>query len=295
MPDKPVEPAMAATAGWTSVRVRPGHDQDGSGNSAARSACLGALFASGAQGVHEDGASLVTHFPPGTNLERVYLALTEADENVLIETSPVPEIDWSTEWKSRIVAQELGALTVTPPWLADAYEPARRIVIDPGMAFGTGDHATTRGVIRLMPRVLRRGDVVADLGAGSAILAIAAAKLGASCVYAIELDHDSIDNANENVQRNGVADIVHVFEGDATAFLPLIAPVRLVLANIISSVLIEMLPVIGLCLADDGDAILSGILAEERDALVSVLRDHGWKVVAEDAEDIWWSAVVRRD
>ncbi|MEO7359068.1 MAG: 50S ribosomal protein L11 methyltransferase [Gemmatimonadaceae bacterium] len=307
MPDQPVDPTISPTTssstssstspttGWTSVRVRPGNDQDGSRNSAARSACLGALFASGAQGVHEDGASLVTHFPPGTDFERVHLALTEADESVLIETSPVPDIDWSTEWKARIVAQELGALTVTPPWLADDYEPSRRIVIDPGMAFGTGDHATTRGVIRLMPQIFRQGDIVADLGAGSAILSIAAAKLGASRVYAIELDHDSIDNANENVERNDVADIVHVFEGDASAFLPLVAPVRVVLANIISSVLIEMLPVIGMCLADDGDAILSGILRDERDALVRVLRDHGWKIIAEDAEDIWWSAIVRRD
>lgn len=295
MPDNQASAQSSSTAGWTSVRVRPAKNEDGSISDAARSACLGALFASGAQGVHEDGASLVTHFPPGTDFERVHLALTEADEDVVIESSPVPDIDWSTEWKSRIVAQQLGELTVTPPWLADSYDAAKSIVIDPGMAFGTGDHATTRGVIRLMPRVLRKGDVVADLGAGSAILAIAAAKLGASRVFAIELDHDSIENANENVVRNGVADIVHVFEGDATAFLPLIAPVRVVLANIISSVLIELLPVIGMCLAEDGDAILSGILREERDGLVNVLRDHGWEVIAEDAEDIWWSAIVRRD
>ncbi|MEO7360446.1 MAG: 50S ribosomal protein L11 methyltransferase [Gemmatimonadaceae bacterium] len=286
-------PENSATVGWTSVRVRPGGDH--SENNAARAACLGALFASGAQGVHEDGMSLVTHFPPGTDLERVHLALTEADEEVVIETSPVPDIDWSVQWKARIVAHELGALTVAPPWLADQYDAARCIVIDPGMAFGTGDHATTRGVIRLMPQVIRAGDVVADLGAGSAVLAIAAAKLGASRVYAIELEHDSIADANENVKRNSVSEIVHVFEGDATAFLPLIAPVRLVLANIISSVLVELLPVIGLCLAEDGDAILSGILRDERDAMISVLRDHGWMIVAEDAEDIWWSAIVRRD
>ena len=285
-------PENSATAGWTSVRVRPGGDF--SENSAARSACLGALFASGAQGVHEDGTSLVTHFPPGTDLQRVHLSLTEADHSVVIETSPVPDIDWSVQWKSRIVAHQLGALTVAPPWLADQFEAARCIVIDPGMAFGTGDHATTRGVIRLMPQVIRAGDVVADLGAGSAVLAIAAAKLGASRVYAIELEHDSIENAIENAERNGVADIVHVFEGDATAFLPLIAPVRLVLANIISSVLVELLPIIGLCLAEDGDAILSGILRDERDAMIGVLRDHGWMIVAEDAEDIWWSAIIRR-
>jgi ribosomal protein L11 methyltransferase len=279
-------------AGWTSVRVRPGHsDVDAT---MARSACLSALFASGAQGVHEDGGSLVTHFPPGFDLEAVHRALTEANSDVLIETAPVPEIDWSEEWKARIVAHNLGPLTVSPPWLAHNFDAAQCIVIDPGMAFGTGDHATTRGVIRLLPQVLRKGDVVADLGAGSAILAIAAAKLGAARVYAVELDHDSIANAEENVVRNGVADVVHVFEGDASAFLPLIAPVRVVLANIISSVLIELLPIIGLCLAEDGAAILSGILRDERDQIVNALRDHGWEVVKEDAEDIWWSAIVRR-
>lgn len=280
------------TAGWTSVRVRPGDSGDSA--AMARSACLSALFASGAQGVHEDGGSLVTHFPPGFDLVAVHRALTEADNEVTIETAPVPEIDWSVEWKSRIVAHSLGPLTVSPPWLAHNYDAARCIVIDPGMAFGTGDHATTRGVIRLLPHVLRTGHVVADLGAGSAILAIAAAKLGASRVYAIELDHDSIANAEENVARNNVGDVVHVFEGDATAFLPLVAPVDIVLANIISSVLIELLPVVGLCLADDGAAILSGVLREERDVMASALNDHGWRIMDEDAEDIWWSAIVRR-
>lgn len=279
------------TAGWTSLRVRPGSEPD---SAAARSACLSALFASGAQGVHEDGGSLVTHFPPGFDLATVHTALTEADEHVVIESSAVPEIDWSVEWKSRITAHSLGSLTVTPPWLAHNYAAASSIVIDPGMAFGTGDHATTRGVIRLLPQVLRGAEVVADLGAGSAILAIAAAKLGAARVYAIELDHDSIANAEENVERNGVGNVVHVFEGDATAFLPLIAPVQVVLANIISSVLVELLPVIAMCLTEDGSAILSGILQEERDFMMSTLRDHGWQIVDEDAEDIWWSVIVRR-
>ncbi|MEP6779172.1 MAG: 50S ribosomal protein L11 methyltransferase, partial [Gemmatimonadaceae bacterium] len=224
------------SSNWTSVRVRPG--------ATGSIACMAALFAVGAQGVHEDGASLVTHFPPNHDLEGVHSALTAVDNEVVIETSIVPDIDWSEAWKSRIVAHQLGPLTVAPPWLAHEHDAANCIVIDPGMAFGTGDHATTRGVIRLMPNVLKRGDVVADLGAGSAILAIAAAKLGASRVYAIELDSDSIANAEENTHRNHVANSVHIFEGDAASLLPLVAPVRLVLANIISSVLIELMPLI---------------------------------------------------
>ncbi len=273
---------------WISVRVQPG------AKAGAREACLAALFEVGAQGVHEDGRALVTHFPPSTDLTAVHRALTEADEQVVIETAPVPPIDWSEAWKSRITSHQLGALTVTPPWLADGMDPATTIVIDPGMAFGTGEHPTTRGVVRLLPSRLRGGDVVADLGAGSAILSIAAAKLGAARVYAIELDADAIPDAEENVRRNGVADRVHVFEADAGALLPLVAPVQLVLANIISSVLIELLPLIASSLTERGSAILSGILLEERDTMREVLDAHGWSILEEDAEDIWWSVSIVR-
>ena len=274
---------------WTSVRVRPTM-----GNESARLACLAALFEVGAQGVHEDGESLVTHFAPLTDLGRVHAVISEADENAIVETAPVPDIDWSEAWKARIVAHELGRLTVTPPWLAAEMDPARTIIIDPGMAFGKGDHATTRGVVRLLPGVMRDGDIVADLGAGSAVLAIAAAKLGASRVYAIELDGDAIRDAEENVVRNGVADRVHVFEGDAAVFLPMIGPVRVVLANIISSVLVDLLPIVASHLSADGAVIISGILREERSQMMNVLSLTGWRVIDEDAEDIWWSASIAR-
>ena len=273
---------------WISVRVQPDRVEG------AREACLAALFAVGAQGVHEDGASLVTHFPPGTDLEAVHRAVTEADEQVVIETSPVPDVDWTEAWKTRITSHQLGSLTVTPPWLADGLDPATTIVIEPGMAFGTGEHPTTRGVVRLLPGQLRAGGTVADLGAGSAVLSIAAAKLGASRVYAIELDGDAIPDAEENVTRNGVSDRVHVFEADAGALLPLVAPVDVVLANIISSVLIELMPVIGAALREGGRAILSGILREERDTMLEVLAAHGWTVLEEDAEDIWWSVSIAK-
>jgi ribosomal protein L11 methyltransferase len=212
----------------------------------------------------------------------------------VVETAPVPDIDWTEAWKSRITAHALGTLTVAPPWLAAGLDPATSIIIEPGMAFGTGEHATTRGVVRLLPRQLAPGAIVADLGAGSAVLSIAAAKLGAARVYAVELDGDAIPDAEQNVVRNSVADRVHVFEADAGALLPLVAPVDLVLANIISSVLIELLPVIGSSLRADGTAILSGILAEERETMLAVLAAHGWRVLEEDAEDIWWSVSIAR-
>jgi ribosomal protein L11 methyltransferase len=162
------------------------------------------------------------------------------------------------------------------------------------MAFGTGEHATTRGVARLMQQLDPIPETVADLGAGSAVLAICAAKLGATRVAAVELDPDAIGNAEENVERNGVTGVVHVIQGDAAVMLPLIAPVGLVLANIISSVLLELLPVIRESLMVDGRAILSGILEEERAMMIDAITRERMTIESEDLEEGWWSVLIAR-
>jgi ribosomal protein L11 methyltransferase len=215
-----------------------------------------------------------------------------ASPGARVELEPLPNVDWSEEWKRGLRVQRLGALSVAPPWLAEGLDARHTIVIDPGMAFGTGEHATTRGVIRLLQHAVSPGDRVADLGAGSAVLSIAAAKLGAAHVAAIEIDPDAIGNAEENIARNGVGDRVVVIEGDATMLLPLVAPMNVVTANILSSVLIELLPTIAGALANGGRAILSGILIDERDMMVRAFVDGGWRIVAEDHEENWWSAII---
>jgi len=275
----------APDAPWIAVRVRGATDGG---------AVAAALFAAGSQGLQEERDALLTHFPPGTDAELLRAAVRAADASAVVEIGEVPPTDWTEAWKTRVGAHDLGALVITPPWLAERFDPARAIVIDPGMAFGTGEHPTTRGVVRLMQRVVRPGQRVADLGAGSAVLAIAAAKLGASRVAAIEMDEEAIANAEENVAANGVADRVTVVHGDAGQLLPLVAPVDVVLANIISSVLVELLPAIGGALSADGRAVLSGILREERETMLAVLEASGWRVTEEDHEEIWWSASVAR-
>jgi ribosomal protein L11 methyltransferase len=270
---------------WLAIRVRPGNDSG---------AAMTALFEMGSMGVHEAGAELVTHFDDTADAEAITAAVLAADPGAEVTATVIPAVDWAEEWKKGVRAHELGALAIVPPWLAEGRDPARTVVIEPEMAFGTGEHETTRGVVRLLPSMIRAGDQVADLGAGSAVLAIAAAKLGASRVTAIELDHDAIANAQENVERNDVGAIVTVVEGDAGLLLPLVAPVRVVLANIISSVLREMLPTIAESLTSDGEAVLSGILVEERSAMLTYLADTGWVLVAEDQEGMWWSARIAR-
>ncbi len=268
---------------WLAVRVRPGE---------ARPQAMAALFEAGSEGVHEAGDELVTHFPGGTDGEAVRRAVLAADPGAAVTLTVIPAVDWAEEWKKGVRAHDLGALSIVPPWLAEGRDPAQTIIIEPQMAFGTGEHETTRGVVRLLPDVIRAGDRVADLGCGSAVLSIAAIKLGAAHVVGIEIDHDSIENAHENLVRNMVADRVIIFEGDANIFLPLVAPVRVILANIISSVLLQMLPMIASSLTPDGEAVLSGMLLEERAMMLGALNDAGWDVVAEDAEGLWWSARV---
>jgi ribosomal protein L11 methyltransferase len=270
---------------WLSLRVVPAREPE---------AALAALFAAGAQGVHEDGAALLTHFPPETDVEAVAKAVREADPGASVMVGRAADTDWSEAWKNHLYVQTVGDLRIAPPWLAVDLDPATTIVVDPGMAFGTGDHPTTRSVVRLMQRIVVRGAKVADLGAGSAVLAIAAAKLGARTVTAVELDPDAIGNATDNVERNGVASVVHVIEGDALLLLPLVAPVDLILANIVSSVHLDLLPEMARALTPSGRAVLSGILVEEREMMNDRLTGTGWAVVDEDIEDIWWSATISR-
>ena len=268
---------------WTEIRVW----------TTRRPEVVEALFAIGAQGVEEKDAEVVTHI---RHLDRAAAieALKAADPAAEVELKVTPDVDWSSEWRARLTAHRVGRLVVTPPWLAEEFTADERIVIDPAMAFGTGDHETTRGVLKLMQDVIREGDLVADLGAGSAVLAIAAAKLGARKAIAIELDPDAIGNAEENVERNGVADRCSILLGDAGALLPLVSPVRVVLANILANAVIELLPAIAKALTNDGQAIVSGILVAEHADVERAAVAAGFRVTDSIADGLWWSATLAR-
>jgi len=267
---------------WIALRITPESNRDG---------VIAALFASGSQGVQEDGATVLTHFPADASFAEIRAAVMDADPRAEISFSEAPDTDYS-QWRASVSAHVVGDLVIAPPWLAAGHDPRRTIIVDPAMAFGTGEHPTTRGAMRLMHGVIRPGDVVADLGAGSAVLSIAAVRLGAARVAAVEIDPDSIGNAEENVRANSVGDCVEVIEGDAVTLLPLLAPVRVVIANIVSSVIVPLLPTIKAALSPDGQAIISGILTDERAEMLKTLEAGGWKVQREDTEDAWWNALI---
>lgn len=263
------------------VRVKPRSNHE---------AVLAALFEAGSQGVHEDGDTLLTNLPADGDVELLRERVAAADPGAEVDVATVTPPDFS-EWRGTVGAHTVGRITIAPPWVKVDFAE-HLVLIEPAMAFGTGEHATTRLCLSLLQRVIRPGDTVADLGSGSAVLSIAAAKLGARRVAAIEIDPDATSNAEENVARNGVEGTVHLLEGNATILLPLVAPVRVVIANILSSVILDMLPVIGKALAPDGEAILSGIMLEEREMMLASLTEAGWRVTAEESEGEWWSAVA---
>ncbi len=270
---------------WTAIRVS-GASGEG------RNDIVAALIGAGAGAVQEDGETLVSTLPEGCDLAAVRRAVARVSQATLA-CNELGEVDWDRAWTTQVGIQRVGTLVISPPWLADAtHDAGSTVIIDPAMAFGTGEHPTTRGVLRLMQGVIRPGDAVADLGAGSAVLAIAAIKLGASRAFAIEVDPDAIGNAEENVARNGVGSRVAVLEGDAAVLLPLVAPVRVILANIISSAVLLLLPAMRAALSYDGRAILSGMLAEERASILSLLAAAGWTIESEDTEGDWWSASI---
>jgi ribosomal protein L11 methyltransferase len=270
--------------GWTAIHVRSVSD---------RAAVIQALFVCGAEGVQELDTEVVTHMR-SPNVAALTQAVAAADAGAEVVSQPAPDVDWTVEWRKHLKARRVGNLVITPPWFSDDYSAEERIVIEPGMAFGTGDHETTRGVLRLLPQVLRRGDVVADLGSGSGVLAIAAARLGARHVYGIENDPDATGNAAMNVELNGASDSVTMMEGDAFVMLPLVAPVQLVLANIVTPVLTELLPLMAGAMGHDGRAILSGVLIEEAPRMQAAISEGGWNVTAVEQEGLWWSGAICR-
>jgi ribosomal protein L11 methyltransferase len=258
------------------------------------------LLACGGSAIEEQANAWITYMPADSDREAIRAqvnALVSADAKIAFEE--VPEQDWLALWRAGLEPRRVGErIIVSPTWSdVDARDSDIVIRIDPQMAFGTGEHASTRGVLRLMQKVVRHGQHVLDVGSGSAILAIAAVALGATHVVAAESDEDAMENAQENVARNGVADRVTLLNALVDgAFLGAYGGGAFdgVVANVLSGVLRPLLPAFHTALAAGGWAILSGILIEEADTMRAAAHDSAFTIEAEDVEEQWWSVLLRR-
>ena len=205
--------------------------------------------------------------------------------------------DWARKWKDGLAPRRVtDRLVVKPTWTEWEAEPGQVVLdVDPQMAFGTGEHATTRGCLRLLDSVVRDGDRVLDVGSGSAILAIAAVRLGAADAVAVEYDADANLNARENVEQNGVEGRVRIVEAMATpAWLREAGTFDLLLANILSGVIRPLLPAFRASLGGrpEGRLIVSGILRTEHADVVRNAEAAGFRVERVDEEEEWWSALL---
>ena len=252
--------------------------------------------------VHRDGAAAA-------------LRRLEIHPSLTLTSLDVPDEDWARRSQANLRAIAVGRITVAPPWdvpdaasrhsypgsriadcVTDHQGPGSRIpdpvtgqiviVIDPSMGFGTGHHQTTRLCLSLLQSIEITGRRLIDVGTGSGVLAIAAAKLGARSVTAMDNDSDALHNARENVERNAV--IVEIVQADLAAFTA--APADIVVANLTAAVLRHHASTLRRLVAPHGVLIISGFSPEE---LADVTAPFDAREVRTAAEAEWAAAMLR--
>jgi ribosomal protein L11 methyltransferase len=229
-------------------------------------------------------------------LEKALWALGHLRQVGPLQVRTLHEADWADAWKDYFFVHRVGERTViVPSWRESDYSPRPDDVVlqlDPGMAFGTGLHPTTRLCLRAVEELVQPAQRVLDVGAGSGILAIAAARLGAGYVEAVEIEPVAARVCRENVRRNGVDPTVTVREGTLSGVPN--EPFDVVLANITIRTLLELHPFLRGSLRPGGTAVLSGVLGERAGELLENLEANGWHHVRTDQEQDWVALLMSR-
>ena len=210
-----------------------------------------------------------------------------------ISISGVNEEDWANSWKAYYKPIEIGEkMVIVPAWEKyDAPEGKLVVRMDPGMAFGTGSHETTRLVIGLLEKYITEGQRVLDVGCGSGILAICASKLGAKECKAYDIDPVAVKVARENIKDSGlenvtcdVSDLLRGVDKDGGAY-------DVICANIVADIIIRMTPDVGQFMNDKSVILASGIITERAHDVISCFENNGFRVI-EKAEENGWCALV---
>ena len=234
--------------------------------------------------------TLISYFPTDDligarvqDLREFLTNLTQAGidvEPAKVSLKSIEADNWTEQWKSAFPPQRIGKhLVIAPTWDDIVPQPSEVFIrLDPGMAFGTGQHATTQLALELLEIAIVDTDVVADIGTGSGILSIAAAKLGAKRVDAVDLDETTIPIAQSNIQLNKVDSVIRLYQGDGPNALER-QKYPLIVANILTKVLLPMIPRCPKFLEPGGRLILSGILATETQQIEAQLGANGFQML----------------
>ncbi|MFT5365750.1 MAG: ribosomal protein L11 methyltransferase [Candidatus Latescibacterota bacterium] len=259
------------------------------------------LFELGCAGLQEDvvdqGVCLIAYFEDHDTQTAVYQACENLSSDLGcvsdIHLECVPDEDWTTSWRSYFKpVYATPRIVICPPWAPEPVpENGFIILIDPKMAFGTGHHETTRLALMGLETCVSGGERVLDVGTGSGILSIAAMKLGASSVFAVDTDPPAVENTEENLLLNDISGRVVVREGslsDAEGVFDL------VVANIISSILVPLLPGISERTKKGGRVVLGGILDREQMPFRQAILDAGFEIDTMLEEGEWICAVGQK-
>ena len=220
---------------------------------------------------------------------------------LLMTMENLEDADWENNWKQYYKPMEIGRrLLVVPEWEKNTVDCGGRVplILDPGLAFGTGSHATTQLCLQALEKTVRPGDRVLDLGCGSGILSIAALKLGAESAQAVDIDEKCLNVAYENAALNGIGrDRYTVRVGDVLSDEALRAELGggydIVVANIVADVILGLAPMVRQFLKPDGQFLCSGIIDDRAVEVADGLRRCGWAILETREESGWFAYSCR--
>ena len=210
-----------------------------------------------------------------------------------VEINTIEETDWNQEWKKHFKPFPVGKnFLIKPSWEEIDEDTERKIIeIDPGMAFGTGTHATTLMCLEALENYLKEDDLVYDIGTGSGILAIAAGKLGANSI-GIDIDEDSVRTAKDNVKLNKCVDSVKIIKGNLLN--KAMDKADIIISNIIADAIINMSGSLNKFLKDSGIFIASGILENKKEEVIQALKANKFEILETSVMDEWLCIVARK-
>ena len=219
----------------------------------------------------------------------------ELSIDATITVSGVNEEDWANSWKEYYKPIKIGEkIVIVPAWEKYTQQEGEIIVrMDPGMAFGTGTHETTRLVIKLLEKYIKNDMRVADVGCGSGILAICASKLGAKECKAYDIDPVAVKVANENIKDSGLTNVTCEVS-DLLRQVDKSEPYDVICANIVADIIIRMMPDVGAFMNESSVILASGIIIERSQDVISAFEAHGFKIVERVDENGWCALAVMK-
>ena len=216
-------------------------------------------------------------------------------------TAPLPDTNWEESWKDSYPPQEVGqSLVVLPYWLEDTQTDRKKVILDPGLTFGTGAHPSTQMVMETMEETVRPGFHCLDLGSGSGILSITALRLGAQDAIGVDIDPKAEDIARENAAYNGfTAPAFTALTGNVTEDRELMRTLSqrsydLLLVNIVADVIIGLAPVLPDYMTGQTTLICSGILDNRLSDVTAALEQAGLTVTGVRAKEEWRCVTAKR-